>query len=244
MLIIPAIDIIEGKCVRLTKGDFNTQKLYYDNPVEVAKRWKSEGAKLLHIVDLDGARTGTVKNLEAAIEIRKKVDIKIQYGGGIRDIETLKKVFNSEIERAIIGTKAIEDKDFLGKAVQDFGDRFVCSVDFGKGGMVFKNGWQRKTKVNIFDFARELEGLGIKEIIVTDISRDGTLRGPNLEAIKNILKETNLKLIIAGGISSLQDILNIRKFERLGVSGIIIGKALYEGKISLKEAIKLGLDKA
>lgn len=243
MLVIPAIDIIEGKCVRLTRGDFNTKKFYCDDPVEVAKIWESEGAELIHVVDLDGARTGDVKNLHVATEIKERLSIKVQYGGGIRDFETLKKVISEGIDRAIIGTKAVEDRDFLSRAIQNFGKRVICSVDFGKSGVVFKDGWQKKARINIFDFIKELEKLGVEEVIVTDITRDGTLEGADLRTIRNILKKTNIRLIIAGGISSLQDILNIKKLVNNlgtpGISGIIIGKALYEGSINLRQAIKL-----
>lgn len=241
MLIIPAIDIIEGRCVRLTRGKFGTQKSYNNNPREVANRWRKEGAQWLHIVDLDGAKAGTVKNLDIAVDIKQNIDIKVQYGGGIRNIEILKMVLNKGIDRAILGTKAIEDKNFLEKSIEIFGNRIILSVDFGKGGLIFKNGWQKSTEVNIFDFTRELEKLGIKEIIVTDISRDGTLAGTNVKFIGEILENTNLDLIIAGGISSLDDILGIKKLENLGISGVIIGKALYEGKINLKKAIEIGL---
>lgn len=241
MLIIPAIDIIEGRCVRLNRGKFGTQKSYNNNPREVANRWRKEGAQWLHIVDLDGAKAGTVKNLDIAVDIKQNIDIKVQYGGGIRNIEILKMVLDGGIDRAILGTKAIEDKNFLEKSIEIFGNRIILSADFGKGGLIFKNGWQKSTEVNIFDFTRELEKLGIKEIIVTDISRDGTLAGTNVKFIGEILENTNLDLIIAGGISSLDDILGIKKLENLGVSGVIIGKALYEGKINLRKAIEIGL---
>jgi len=179
MLIIPAIDIIEGKCVRLTRGDFNLKKKYHDNPVEIAGIWKNQGATWLHVVDLDGAKTGVVRNLNIAIEIKKKLDLKVQYGGGIRDIDTLKSVIESGIDRA-------------------------------------------------------------NEIIITDISKDGTLESPDFKIVREILKKTSLKLILAGGISSIEDIKAIKCFEKEGISGVIIGKALYEGIIKLDEAIKTG----
>ena len=241
MKIIPAIDIIDGSCVRLVKGKFDSKKKYFDNPVKVAEKWKRQGADWLHIVDLDGAKTGKVKNLDIAVEIKKNIDINVEYGGGIRDLETLEKVISSGIDRAILGTRAIEDISFLKKSLRNFGNRIILSLDYGKDGLIFKNGWQKKTTLDIFDFTKKLEKLRVKEIIVTDISRDGTLKGINLEFIKKILLSSSLNLIIAGGISSLDDIINFKELEGEGISGVIIGKALYEGKISLKEAIKIGL---
>lgn len=240
MLIIPAIDIIEGRCIRLTRGEFNTQKKYHDDPVEVARRWQQQGAGWLHVVDLDGAKYGIVKNLGVAVEIKNKVGLKVQYGGGIRNTKILEKVLVSGIDRAIIGTRAIEDRSFLTKSIKIYGNRVILSVDFGIGGTVYINGWQRKAEVSLLDFSRDLEKLGIKEIIVTDIFRDGTLLGSNLEYIKKILEQTNLNLIIAGGISTIENIIKIKKLEKLGINGVIIGKALYEGTIKLGEAIKIG----
>lgn len=240
MLIIPAIDIIEGKCVRLTRGDFNLKKKYHDNPVEIAEIWKNQGATWLHIVDLDGARAGAVKNLNIAQEIKKKLDLKVQYGGGIRDIDTLKSVIEGGIDRAVLGTKVIEDKNFLDVVLRQYWGKTILSLDYERNGIIYKNGWQKATAVNVLDFATELENFGIHEVIVTDISKDGTLESPDFKIVREILKKTSLKLILAGGISSIQDIKAIKCFEKEGISGVIIGKALYEGIIKLDEAIKTG----
>ena len=240
MLIIPAIDIIEGKCVRLTRGDFNLKKKYHDNPVEIAEIWKKQGATWLHIVDLDGARAGAVKNLNIAQEIKKKLDLKVQYGGGIRDIDTLKSVIEGGIDRAVLGTKVIEDKNFLDVVLRQYWGKTILSLDYERNGIIYKNGWQKATAVNVLDFATELENFGIHEVIVTDISKDGTLESPDFKIVREILKKTSLKLILAGGISSIQDIKAIKCFEKEGISGVIIGKALYEGIIKLDEAIKTG----
>ena len=240
MLIIPAIDIIEGKCVRLTRGDFNLKKKYHDNPVEIAEIWKNQGATWLHIVDLDGARAGAVKNLNIAQEIKKKLDLKVQYGGGIRDIDTLKSVIEGGIDRAVLGTKVIEDKNFLDVVLRQYWGKTILSLDYDRNGIIYKNGWQKATAVNVLDFATELENFGIHEVIVTDISKDGTLESPDFKIVREILKKTSLKLILAGGISSIRDIKAIKCFEKEGISGVIIGKALYEGIIKLDEAIKTG----
>lgn len=240
MLIIPAIDIIEGKCVRLTRGDFNLKKKYHDNPVEIAEIWKNQGATWLHIVDLDGARAGAVKNLNIAQEIKKKLDLKVQYGGGIRDIDTLKSVIEGGIDRAVLGTKVIEDKNFLDVVLRQYWGKTILSLDYERNGIIYKNGWQKATAVNVLDFATELENFGIHEVIVTDISKDGTLESPDFKIVREILKKTSLKLILAGGISSIRDIKAIKCFEKEGISGVIIGKALYEGIIKLDEAIKTG----
>ncbi|MBU4293172.1 MAG: 1-(5-phosphoribosyl)-5-[(5-phosphoribosylamino)methylideneamino]imidazole-4-carboxamide isomerase [Actinobacteria bacterium] len=240
MLIIPAIDIIEGKCVRLTRGDFSLKKKYHDNPVEIAEIWKNQGATWLHVVDLDGAKAGAVRNLNIAQEIKKKLDLKVQYGGGIRDIDTLKSVIESGIDRAVLGTKVIEDKNFLKVVLRQYWGKAILSLDYDRSGIIYKNGWQKATAVNVLGFATELENFGINEMIVTDISKDGTLESPDFKIVREILKKTSLKLILAGGISSIQDIKAIKRFEKEGISGVIIGKALYEGIIKLDEAIKTG----
>lgn len=245
VIIIPAIDLIKGSCVRLTRGKFNTEKRYFDNPVDTARRWKEAGAEWLHIVDLDGARTGSVRNLEVASEIKKKVDINIQYGGGIRNFKTIERVLDNGIERIILGTKAIEDLNFLEKSILNYKKRVILSMDYTAGGVIYKNGWQEKTLFNIFELITKVENLGVKEIIITDISRDGTLKGINLGLLKRILKSSKLDFIIAGGIGSLDDIVHLKEIENMGISGIIIGKALYDekAKINLKKAIEIGSKK-
>jgi len=217
MKVIPAIDIIDGSCVRLAQGKFDTKKSYFPNPVRAAEKWKKGGAEWLHIVDLDGARTGKIKNINIAAEIKKVIDIKVEYGGGIRDVETLEEVIKSGIDRAILGTKAIEDMNFLEESIENFGDRIILSLDYGKDGLIYKNGWQKRTALNVTG-----------------------LRGINFSFIGKILKSSNINLIIAGGISSLDDIINFKKLEGKGISGVILGKSLYEGNIDLKKAIEIG----
>ncbi len=243
MIVIPAIDLINGACVRLTKGKFNTRKKYFDNPVEVAVKWKKEGAEWLHIIDLEGARTGKLENLGIVSEIKKRIDVKVQYGGGIRSTRAINKVLKEGVDRVILGTRAVENMDFLKSSIVNYKDRVILSLDYGKNGIIFKNGWQKETQITIFKMLKRLESLGAGEVIITDISRDGTLEGVDFDFLKEIFKNSKLKFIIAGGIAGLDDIINLKKIENLGIKGIIIGKALYEGKnkINLKEAIRVGI---
>jgi phosphoribosylformimino-5-aminoimidazole carboxamide ribotide isomerase len=243
MIVIPAIDLIDGCCVRLTKGKFNSKKEYSGDPAAVADRWKSQGAEWLHLIDLDGARTGKPENIKIISEIKKKIRIKIQYGGGVRDMGTVEGVLNEGADRVILGTRAIEDRAFLKKSISNYKDRVILSLDYGKDGMIFKDGWQRNTGIKIFEILKDIEGLGAERVIVTDISRDGTLEGINLDFLKRLLEDSCLKFIIAGGIGSIDDIINLKKMEDMGIIGVIVGKALYEGKnkINLKKAIRIGM---
>ena len=228
MLVIPAIDLISGACVRLTKGKFNTLKKYYDNPVEVAENWKRMGAEWLHIIDLDGARKGKPENLRVVSEIKERIDIKIQYGGGIRSDTTINKVLKEGADRVILGTRALEDGEFLKNSLINYKDKVIMSLDYGEGGIIFKDGWRKKTGITIFEIIKNLESLGVKEVIITDILRDGTLGGINFDFLQKIIKDSELEFIIAGGISSIGDIINLKKIEKYGIKGVIIGKALYD----------------
>jgi phosphoribosylformimino-5-aminoimidazole carboxamide ribotide isomerase len=239
MLVIPAIDIIDGECVRLFKGNFNLKKSYSTNPVEVAQKWKEMGAEWLHIIDLDGAKYGAVKNLKTAIDIRSITGLRIEFGGGIRDLKNLDLVTGSGIDRAIIGTRLLEDESFFEKLVKEYAGKFIISIDFDSEGFIYKNGWQSKTALNVFDFASVLERNGIKEIIVTNISRDGTLSGVDTGPIERLLQSSGLRLIVAGGVLDIYDISKLKSIEKKGITGVIIGKALYEDRINLKEAIEI-----
>ena len=242
MIIFPAIDIIDGQCVRLTRGDFGQKKKYFDDPAKVAHRWKESGAEWIHIIDLDGARTGKISNLSIAAKIKKKLGIKVQYGGGIRDRETVEKVLSEGIDRAILGTRAIEDDDFLRACFDQYGKKIILSLDYGKNGIIYKNGWQKSASISIFDFLNKLEIMEMKEIIVTDIDRDGTMGGTNLDFLKKLLMSSGIDLIIAGGIGNIEDIKKIKKLQEYGISGVIAGKALYEGDepMDLAEALSVG----
>lgn len=242
MIIIPAIDLIGGACVRLTRGKFSTMKKYFDNPVKVAEMWKKQGADWLHVIDLDGARTGRLKNLEIVSAIKERMDIKIQYGGGIRNNNAVRAALGEGADRVILGTGAINDEDFLKNSIINFKDKIILSLDYGKGGNIFKNGWQSETSLNIFSTIKNLEELGVKQIIITDISKDGTLEGINLDFLIKILDSSKLEFIIAGGVAGIEDIVRLKKLESRGIIGVIIGKALYESKskINLGEAIRTG----
>ncbi len=237
MIILPAIDIIDGEAVRLTKGDFESKKKYSGDPVKTALMWQGKGAKWLHIVDLDGAKYGTCRNLQIAAQIKEKTGLKVEYGGGIRDMQTLKEVLGTGIDRAILGTRALEDKALLNDAQSLFGERLIVSVDFSSSGIIYKDGWQKETQLNIFDFAAGLKSDGINEIIITNISRDGTLSGPDIGLIERVLQKSGLNLIIAGGITTVDDVRKLKDLNNPAITGVIIGKALYEGTISLEEAL-------
>ena len=229
MRIIPAIDLWAGKVVRLFKGNPKLSTLYSQYPVEMAEKWKALGAKLLHIVDLSAA-LGQGDNLEIIEEILKKVDIKIEVGGGIRDLKKTEKLISLGVERVIIGTRSVED-DFLNSLIKLGNEKVAVSVDVVDSNLALK-GWQEKTSINALDFIKSLQDKGIKWIIYTDISRDGTLRGMDLEQIKTLSRFKDLNFIVSGGVSSIEDLKRIKK-EASFVWGIITGKALYEGKIHL-----------
>lgn len=239
MEIIPAIDIIDGACVRLYKGDYEKKVKYFDDPVEVAGKWLEYGVKWIHLIDLDGARTGFPANLEIAVKIKKKYNAFIEYGGGIRSLETLNKVMDAGVDKIIIGTKAIENFESLKEYHIKSKGKIIISLDFGKQNMVFKKGWLSGSDMDLFDFGKKIKDSGVNEVIVTDISRDGTLEGVNIDVIKEFLRKTYLEIYVAGGVSGIDDIKKLKKIESLGIKGIIIGKALYEEKINLKEVLEI-----
>ncbi len=238
MLIIPAIDLRNGKVVRLFQGKFSQEKVYSSDPVKMAKHWARQGAKFLHIVDLDGASCGSIHNLEVLKKIINQVGIPLEFGGGVRSMGRIFQLLNLGVQRVILGTKAASDAPFLRKAWKKFGDRIIVSID-SKNGKVLTKGWGYGTSKTTLDFAKELRVIGFKQLIYTDISKDGTLSGPNILGIKELLKETGLNIIASGGVADLKDLLKLNKLEKQGLSGVIIGKALYEGKFTLAQALKL-----
>jgi len=239
MLIIPAIDIKDGKVVRLTQGKFDDQKVYADDPATVAKRWAALGAQFLHIVDLDGAKDACVKNLDALKKIIRQVGIPLEFGGGVRDIDTIRTLASLGVSRIVLGTRAAMDRSFLEAAFHEFGERVIVSID-AKDGLVQVDGWQSASGGRkAFDFARELKSLGFKQVIYTDIAKDGMLCGPNLEGIKQLLNESGLQVIASGGVSSLKDLEDLKSLSGQGVVGVIVGKALYENKFTLPEALRI-----
>lgn len=234
MVLIPAIDIMEGKCVRLTKGDFNTKEVYYENPVDVAKMWEELGAKRIHVVDLDGAKQGHLVNGNVIEQITKNCKAEIEVGGGIRNRETIDYLFSVGVTYVILGSAAIYDKDLLLYSLSNYGERTIVGID-SKNGEVAVSGWLEKTKIKDIELAKKMKEIGVKTIIFTDISKDGTLNGPNFKALENILK-TSVQVIASGGISSMED---LKKLKEMGAYGAIIGKALYSGKINFKSALEV-----
>jgi len=237
MLILPAIDLRGGKCVRLIQGKADAETIFSDDPVAVAEKWQSKGARFLHVVDLDGAFTGSQKNLDVVRKIANAVDIPIEIGGGIRDREAVERVFQAGVQRAILGTSALKEPAFAEAMCREFGDRIAVSID-AKDGMVATHGWTEVGEKSAIHFAVEMEKAGVKTIIYTDIKRDGMLTGPNVEATKKMAQALqNAEVIASGGMSSLKDITDLKVLEPLGVTGLIIGKALYTGSIQLEDAI-------
>ncbi len=234
MIIYPAIDIKDGRCVRLVQGKFNDVTIYSDHPVEMAMKFEQLGAEYLHVIDLDGARLGEPQNIAAISEMAVKLGIPIQLGGGIRSIEMMEIILCKGIHRVILGTSAVNDPSLVKKAVQSFGNSLAVAID-AKDGMVAIEGWAKTSEFTAIGFAKKMEELGAKVIIYTDISRDGMLKGPNLKAMEEMAKAVKIDVIASGGVTSLQDIKNLKE---IGVSGAIVGKALYTGDIDLQEAIK------
>ena len=236
-MIIPAIDIMEGKVVRLVQGRLD-KKIYSKDPVKTAKHWERQGAKLIHVVDLDGATTGAPKNLNIVKEIIKNTNVPLQFGGGVRKIETIASLLDCGVWRVVLGTKAAEDASFLKKAFKTFKAKIIVSID-ALGGRLLVRGWRVSCKnINVIDFANALKEIGFQQIIFTDTSKDGTLKGPNIREIKKLFKETKLKVIASGGVSSLEDLYKLKLLEKQGLAGVIVGKALYEGEFNLTQALK------
>lgn len=233
MIIIPAIDIIDGKPVRLYKGDYNKKELVGDSILEIAKSFEKDNCSYIHIVDLDGAKQGELVNLDIILEVIKNIKVNVEVGGGIRNIESIEKLINGGASRVILGTSAIEDLNFLKEVIKNYGEKIAVSIDC-KDGFLCGRGWLSNTSINYLDFAKKLEDIGVKNIIVTDISKDGTLEGPNLDMLKELKNFVNIDITASGGI---RDINNIKELKKLNVYGAITGKAIYKNTLSLKEAI-------
>lgn len=235
MILIPAIDLKDGEAVRLYKGDYNQKTVYSSSPKDIAYDFERMGADYLHVVDLDGAKEGVTTNLETIRQIRNALSIPIELGGGIRNIETVDLYLNEVgIDRVILGTAAIENPEFLKTALAKYGpERIVVGVDV-KNGYVATSGWLVNTQTHYLDFLRELESIGVKYIVCTDISKDGTLTGPSFELYEDIYKHSSIQFVVSGGIKDAQDIYQV--YDK-GYYGCIVGKAYYEGKIDLKEVI-------
>ncbi len=234
MRIYPAIDIKDGKCVRLLRGSFSDMTVYGDSPVDMARKWESEGGEFIHVVDLDGARSGSGANSDIIRDICAAVKVPVQTGGGIRSGEDIERKLGCGVSRVIIGTRAVADRAFVKDAVKEYGDRIVIGID-ARDGMVATDGWEKTSGITALDFAREMKGMGVKTVVYTDIATDGTLMGPNVRAMTEMAAIGGLDVIASGGIGSLAHILSLAG---TGVEGVIVGRALYTGDVNLREAVK------
>lgn len=236
MNIFPAIDLIDKKAVRLFKGDYSKVTIYSNSPLEVAKSFEKSGAEFLHTVDLDGAKNGGTPNFDVVESIVKNTGLKVEIGGGIRDMRTAEKYISCGVYRIILGTAAICDKEFLKAAAEKYGEKIAVGADI-KDGFVAIKGWVEKSEYNIFDFCQMLSELGVKTVIVTDVSKDGAMSGTNHDLYKELSEKFGMDFVASGGVSSLSD---IKRLKKLNLGGAIIGKALYTGDIKLEDAIKCG----
>ncbi len=237
MIIFPAIDLYEGKAVRLYKGDYSRLTVYDENPINTAKKFIAEGATHLHMVDLEGARDGNTPNFETVKQIVTSTDLFVELGGGIRDMETIDRYLSVGVGRVILGTAAVSSEGFVECAVEKYGDKIAVGADI-KDGEIAVKGWVEKSGVKSDDFFEKMQNIGVKTVICTDISRDGAMRGTNLELYKALSEKYDMNIIASGGVSSLDDVIALRQ---MNVYGAIIGKAYYTGAIKLSEAIAQGL---
>ncbi|OGX35269.1 MAG: 1-(5-phosphoribosyl)-5-[(5-phosphoribosylamino)methylideneamino]imidazole-4-carboxamide isomerase [Omnitrophica WOR_2 bacterium RIFCSPHIGHO2_02_FULL_52_10] len=238
MIIFPAIDIKDGKVVRLAQGKFDKVTEYSGSPVATAKTWVRKGAQWLHVVDLDGAQAGDMRNAEIILSIARSAAIPIQCGGGIRTEKQIRTLLDGGVRRVILGTKAIEDRTFLKDILAQWQNRIAVSLDCAHG-MVAQRGWTETSNIKAVDLAQELETLGLACLIYTDISRDGMLRGPNIDGLSEIADATDIPLIASGGVSGMDDIRRLMAIRDKGIIGVIVGRAIYEGKLDLTEALEL-----
>ena len=243
MKIIPAVDIRDGRVVRLTRGDFTREKVYSEAPEEVVLKWQREGAKMIHVVDLDGALTGRRKNLGSLKNICAVSKVPIQFGGGLRSFHAVEDIFYTGVARAVLGTKALDLK-LLKQLVKKFGERIVVGLDV-RAGHIQIHGWRKQVHVvQLESFCGEIESIGVRHLVFTDVSRDGTLLGVNIESLEKLLRSTKLNVIVSGGVSKLSDIKMLKLLRYNNLWGVIIGKALYENRFTLPEAIAAGEKKS
>lgn len=233
-IVYPAIDIIDGKCVRLTQGDYEKVKVYSEDPLSVAEIFYKAGAQWIHVVDLDAAKSGIPANNRIISKIALESGLFVQTGGGIRNMETLDMVLSSGVKRAILGTGAVKNKDFTMNAIKKYGTAIVIGID-ARDGMVAVDGWTNSSDLHAVDFAIEMERIGARTVIYTDISRDGMLKGTELEGLKLLVEKTDINIIASGGVADISHVIEVKN---AGAAGIIIGKAIYEGKVDLKECLQ------
>ncbi len=237
MEVIPAIDLLDGKCVRLYQGDYNRSETFNENPVEVARNWVEQGTTRLHVVDLDGAKQGKSVNLAAIEAIVRAIDIPVQVGGGLRDRTSVAQLLGLGVQRIILGTVAVEKPELVTELCQEFPQQVVVGID-ARNGKVATRGWLETSEVAATELAQRMAQQGAAAIIYTDIHRDGTLKGPNMEALKELAAAIDIPVIASGGVSSLTDLLSLLALEPLGVTGAIVGRAIYTGDVNLKEAVQ------
>ena len=237
MIIFPAIDIKDGKCVRLIKGDFNQITFYKKSPFDQAKIYFQNGFRNIHIVDLDGALAGKSSNTNSVREIIKNFDLKIQIGGGIRTIDDVNNWVKNGVDKVIMGTAAVENVDLLKTACERFKNKIAVSLDV-KNGFIFLSGWKKKTNILAADFVKEIQNFGVSRIIYTDINKDGTKKGPNIEDTIELSRKVKIPFIISGGISSIEDVKKIKSLKNSNIEGVIVGKSIYDGDIKINELAK------
>ncbi len=235
MILFPAIDLYEGKAVRLFKGDYAQMTVYSDHPEEIARDFAACGATHVHLVDLEGARSGETPNLDTVLKLREASGLFCEIGGGIRNMDVVERYLNAGLDRVILGTAAVEDEAFLRKAVEKYGAKIAVGADV-RDGFIAVKGWTEKSAVGLMDFCEKMERIGVRTLICTDISRDGAMRGTNREMYRELSKRLGLQIMASGGVSSMEDIESLRE---MNLYGAIIGKAYYTGDIDLKKAIEV-----
>lgn len=235
MIIFPAIDLYEGKAVRLYKGDYNQMTVYSENPPEIALDFVKSGATYIHIVDLEGAKSGATPNLETVCKIKQKSGLFCEIGGGIRSMEVIDRYINAGIDRVILGTAAVKDEALVKTAVEKYGEKIAVGVDI-KDGLVAIKGWTEKSDLPAFEFCEKMQDLGVKTLICTDISKDGAMQGTNIPLYKQMSEKFDLQIVASGGVSTLEDLRRLRETD---LYGAIIGKAYYTGAVNLKEAVEV-----
>lgn len=235
MIIFPAIDLFEGKAVRLYKGDYNKMTIYSDNPPEIAEDFKTQGATHIHIVDLEGAKNGTTPNFDTVIEIKKKSGLFCEIGGGIRDMNTIERYISAGIDRVILGTAAVTKEGFVKEAVKKYGNKIAVGIDLRDGFVAIK-GWTEKSSLTAFEFCERMQNDGVETLICTDISRDGAMNGTNHALYSELMSKFNMNITASGGVSSLND---VKRLAEKNLYGAIIGKAYYTGSIDLKQAVEV-----
>ncbi len=237
MIIFPAIDLYDKKAVRLYKGDYQNMTIYSDNPIEIARDFESAGATHIHMVDLEGAKDGTTPNIDIVADVAKNTNLFVEIGGGIRDMATVDKYLSAGVGRVILGTAAVNDREFLLSAVSKYGDKIAVGADV-KDGYIAIKGWLEKSQLTLNDFLADMQSIGVKYIICTDISKDGAMRGTNLQLYNELSQKYSMHITASGGVSTLDDVKELRK---MNLYGAIIGKAYYIGAIDLKDALEAAL---